>query len=379
VIVSLDNGSLVCDSFSYFGPSLWTDDIEVTEDGRILLIGHTNSGCDCFTWMRAFDASCGMIKTNPYPGLSFAQFEVASSSRDILLATTHHQLPLASAAFTVTWFNSFLDIPTSHNDSRDLLEGGCRAHILERTNSDLLFGGEHDAGGGAQELLIGSIGESFGLDVDLVRPSPTKSYEALQLGSVVGYVVMLGKETNVGGGSPKRIVLLFDENRVLQDTDVEGNLPSPVSMAIGEDGGIYTVGAGGPPGIVLTKLLISGVTGVPAAEAKAPTVSRLGLPSPNPATSSVRLEYDVAREGETTLEIYDPAGRLVTRLIEGRRPPGQHVAEWDTRNVAKGVYLARFKAGNSYAIQEDRDRIAGWAARWGGAPPVTNFLLVRLW
>ena len=273
-------------------------------------------------------------------------------SRHILVATSHPWITLATDSFAITWFHDYFAVPTAHFDSRDLLAGGCHVDIAHATPGALLVAGEHDAGSGAAELLLG-LGGAFGaLDVELVRPNPAKSYDALQVAPSGSNIVMLGRETNIGGTFPKRIVLLFDENGALEDYDVEGNLPAPVSMAIGKDGGIYTVGAGGPPGIVLTKLLIAGATGVPGAEAKAPTVSRLGLPSPNPASSSVRLEYEVAREGETALEIYDPAGRLVTRLVEGKRSPGQHVAEWDTRNVAKGVYLARFRAGSSYATRK---------------------------
>ncbi len=44
--------------------------------------------------------------------------------------------------------------------------------------------------------------------------------------------------------------------------------------------------------------------------------------------------------------------RLVTRLVEGSPAPGKHVAEWDTRDVAKGVYFVRFKSGNSYATRK---------------------------
>jgi hypothetical protein len=222
---------------------------------------------------------------------------------------------------------------------------------LDVSGEDLLLAGEHDAGDGAQEMILGAsvIG---GMDVELVRPNPLKSYDALQLASAGNNIVMLARETNVGGSSPRRIVLLFDESRVLQDTDVEGNLPSPVSMAIGEDGGIYTVGAGGPPGIVLTKLLISGATGVPAAEAKAPTASRLGMPFPNPSTSSVRLDYEVTGTAPTTMEIYDPAGRMVTRLVEGTPAAGQHVAQWDAHDVAKGVYFVRFRSGGSFATRK---------------------------
>lgn len=347
--MDLSTGAILCDSFSQPAYSFITTDIEILDDGRVFAIGLDNSGGDCFSWIRDFDGSCGFQRDIYYPGHTYAQFERVYP-RDVLLATTSLKRPPETASFSITWLQLNHEAPVARFDSRDFLPDGCRVPLMEKAGERVAVAGEH-AFGTAQELILGTVGSSD-VDVELVRPNATKSYAALQVAWSGDHILMLGKETNIGGGSPRRIVLLFDENRVLQDTDVEGNLPTPVSMAIGEDGGIYTVGAGGPPGIVLTKLLISGAIGVPAAEVKTPAVSRLGLPSPNPATSSVRLEYDVAGEGEATLEIYDPAGRLVTRLVEGKRSPGNHVAEWDTRSVAKGVYLARFKAGSSYATRK---------------------------
>jgi hypothetical protein len=40
------------------------------------------------------------------------------------------------------------------------------------------------------------------------------------------------------------------------------------------------------------------------------------------SASLIHFEYEVAVESETTLEIYDAAGRLVTRLVHGMTPPG---------------------------------------------------------
>ena len=75
----------------------------------------------------------------------------------------------------------------------------------------IVAAGEHDIGGGNRELLLGTVG-SGGMDVQLVRPNPSKSYDALQLATTSTYVVMLARETNFGGGSAARDVLLFDSD-----------------------------------------------------------------------------------------------------------------------------------------------------------------------
>jgi hypothetical protein len=328
-------------------------DIEVVDDGRIYLTGYDNDECHCFTWMREFDAQYNVLKTNPYPGHAFAQFE-GLASRNVLLATSAASQALSTASFAVTWFNVANDTPTANVDSRDFVSGGARADILIKDASGVLFAGEHDAGGGAAELILGTAGDFGGVDLDLLRTDATKSYDAIQLSKTGNYILLLGKQSNVNGTSPARVVLLLDQNRAYQDQDVEGNMPNPSSMAIGSDGGVYTVGTGGA-GIVLTRLVITaGPTAVAEEETqKAPQVSRLGIPSPNPAKSSVRLDYEVAGSAlATTMDVYDPAGRLVARLIDGKPAAGAHVANWDVHDVAKGVYFVRFKSGTTFATRK---------------------------
>jgi hypothetical protein len=66
----------------------------------------------------------------------------------------------------------------------------------------------------------------------------------------------------------------------------------------------------------------------------------------------VTLSYEVGTRSETTLEIYDVAGRLVERLVHRVSTPGNYDATWNTAGVSKGVYLVRFKSGNSYATRK---------------------------
>jgi hypothetical protein len=71
---------------------------------------------------------------------------------------------------------------------------------------------------------------------------------------------------------------------------------------------------------------------------------------PNPTQSSASIRFALAREGEARLEIYDPAGRLVRRLVAGRLPAGERTLPWDGRDesgrrVAAGLYLLRLSTG----------------------------------
>ena len=82
-------------------------------------------------------------------------------------------------------------------------------------------------------------------------------------------------------------------------------------------------------------------------------VARTGLKGnvPNPFNPSTTIRFELARSEDVQLEIYDPAGRLVKRLLSERREAGPHSVRWNGRDadgtdVASGVYFYRFQAGN---------------------------------
>jgi hypothetical protein len=87
------------------------------------------------------------------------------------------------------------------------------------------------------------------------------------------------------------------------------------------------------------------VTAVPAAAV------RLFQNTPNPFNRSTEVRYYVPRASEVTLTVYDTAGRLVARLVDGTpKAAGAHLAGWDGRDVngrpiASGVYFYRLQAG----------------------------------
>jgi hypothetical protein len=82
----------------------------------------------------------------------------------------------------------------------------------------------------------------------------------------------------------------------------------------------------------------------------APRPLRLHPSLPNPFTTSTAIPYDVpASAGRVRLEVFDPVGRRVATLVDGRLGGGAHVARWDGtdgtgRAVRSGVYLCRLEA-----------------------------------
>jgi hypothetical protein len=83
---------------------------------------------------------------------------------------------------------------------------------------------------------------------------------------------------------------------------------------------------------------------------------RLELPFPNPANPAVNLAFDLDRERELSLSVYDARGRRVAELRRGTFGPGRHAVTWPGRDqqgrpVASGVYLVRLSAAGLEAVQ----------------------------
>jgi hypothetical protein len=71
--------------------------------------------------------------------------------------------------------------------------------------------------------------------------------------------------------------------------------------------------------------------------------------APNPVNPWTTVSFDLPRQVEVELTIYDARGRRVKRLVSGTLPAGPHQAAWQGRDesgrpVAPGVYFVRMTA-----------------------------------
>lgn len=94
---------------------------------------------------------------------------------------------------------------------------------------------------------------------------------------------------------------------------------------------------------VLVDAVVSGEAG-----AALPTEFALRQSFPNPAAGVTTVKYDLPRDTDVSIRVYDALGRQVATLVEGVQTAGYKEVKWDTRSLASGVYLYRIEAG-SYA------------------------------
>jgi len=78
---------------------------------------------------------------------------------------------------------------------------------------------------------------------------------------------------------------------------------------------------------------------------------------PNPFVGSTTLRYQLPRDADVSLQIFDMNGRLIRTLSSGLQNAGRYEIEWDghdsaSQPVPTGVYFSRLKAGAEEAARK---------------------------
>lgn len=78
-----------------------------------------------------------------------------------------------------------------------------------------------------------------------------------------------------------------------------------------------------------------------------PTVFALYQNYPNPFNPATKIKYDLPKNTNVTIKIYDILGREVTTLVRNEfKQAGRYEVSWNANNYASGVYFYRIEAGS---------------------------------
>jgi len=138
-----------------------------------------------------------------------------------------------------------------------------------------------------------------------------------------------------------------------EDTQEPGDymalqITGPFDLDIGESITL-TVGAGvgdGLDGMISVLDALHELSIVSGEEAMIPESFALYQNYPNPFNPTTTIEFYLETKSIASLQIYDIKGRLLKTLVSGKLAPGIHSVKWDASNVASGIYIYRFTAGD---------------------------------
>ena len=69
----------------------------------------------------------------------------------------------------------------------------------------------------------------------------------------------------------------------------------------------------------------------------------LNNPYPNPSNGLYTISYNVSKESNIELEIFNVIGQKVETIFSGTQKPGNYNFIWRTGNLSSGIYYCRFK------------------------------------
>ncbi len=92
--------------------------------------------------------------------------------------------------------------------------------------------------------------------------------------------------------------------------------------------------------------LVRNTTAVNGADNHRPAVFELAQNYPNPCNPTTQINYSIPQSGYISFKVYDLLGEEVATLFAGVQRAGNHVAIFDGRGLASGVYLYQLKAAD---------------------------------
>lgn len=83
-----------------------------------------------------------------------------------------------------------------------------------------------------------------------------------------------------------------------------------------------------------------------------PSETSLSQNYPNPFNPSTTINFTLAESGMVRLNVYDLSGRMITSLVNDRRPAGNYSVTFEAANLPSGVYMYRLEAGSFTQIRK---------------------------
>jgi photosystem II stability/assembly factor-like uncharacterized protein len=87
-------------------------------------------------------------------------------------------------------------------------------------------------------------------------------------------------------------------------------------------------------------------------EIKVPNKFELSQNYPNPFNPTTTISYEIAKETNVSLKVYDVIGNEIATLVNEAKPAGTYQVVFDASNLSNGVYLYKIQAGNFTATKK---------------------------
>lgn len=96
-------------------------------------------------------------------------------------------------------------------------------------------------------------------------------------------------------------------------------------------------------------LIVGNFVGIANNQNEIPARFSLDQNYPNPFNPTTLITYNVPKQTDVTIKVYDMVGREVAVLLNNQpTQPGSHMLNFDASRLSSGVYIYRMTAGNDF-------------------------------
>jgi len=95
------------------------------------------------------------------------------------------------------------------------------------------------------------------------------------------------------------------------------------------------------------------VTSIPEPTAgNYPYKFRLEQNYPNPFNPETTIKYQISKNCNVELIVYNLAGQIVKILVNEQKTAGEYSVNWNNNNLNSGIYFYRISAGNYTEVKK---------------------------
>ncbi|HMQ99623.1 MAG TPA: T9SS type A sorting domain-containing protein [Ignavibacteria bacterium] len=101
--------------------------------------------------------------------------------------------------------------------------------------------------------------------------------------------------------------------------------------------------------IMYCKLVLpTGGFGIQNIGSENPEAFRLKQNFPNPFNPKTIIDFDIPKESEVELTVYNSQGKVIAVLVDQNLTAGSYRVDWDAEKFSSGIYFSTIRAGNFY-------------------------------
>ncbi len=196
----------------------------------------------------------------------------------------------------------------------------------------------------SQENIWIAEGDFFGSSHSLQKYTPTGDHIIYQNNEMYGfkiYEIIEDDQQNIWIASENGLFKLNPDEVFTRYSTLDGLADDEVTgIEFDADGGMW----------ISTRNGVSTTAALSTATSNVENITIQLQLFPNPILTTATLNFDLEKNGNVQVEIYNVAGQLLRSVFDGKKSTGNHQLEFDVSEFSQGIYFCKVKIGEERQV-----------------------------